>query len=114
MGARGLVRGILGAVFFGRGPRPDPDRLRLALAMVRNAAARAPRASRPGPLTAAAWLSWALGRSTHAAHYLDLVREIDPEYGLAALLSTIVGAGVLPEWTFVRRQTARARGRRTT
>lgn len=104
----------LGAVFLGRGPRPDPDRLRLALAVVRNAAARAPRASRPGPLTAAAWLSWALGRSTHAAHYLDLVREIDPEYGLAALLSTIVGAGVLPEWTFVRRQTARARGRRTT
>ncbi|WP_407358616.1 DUF4192 domain-containing protein [Microbacterium sp. LTA6] len=92
----------LGAVFLGRGPKPDPDRLRLALAIVRGAAARAPRASRPGPLTVAAWLSWALGRSSHAAHYIDLVREIDPEYGLAALLGSMISAAMLPEWAFQR------------
>ncbi|GAT74270.1 lipopolysaccharide biosynthesis protein [Microbacterium sp. HM58-2] len=92
----------VGSVFLGQGPAPDPDRLRLALAVVRLAASRAPRPSRRGPLTAAAWLSWALGRSTHAGHYLELVREIDPEYGLAALLETMIGAAALPEWAFRR------------
>ncbi|MFT4156689.1 MAG: DUF4192 family protein [Microbacterium sp.] len=99
---RGAIPEDLGSVFLGQGPTPDPDRLQLALSAVRLAAARAPRMARPAPLTAAAWLSWALGRSTHAEHYLQLVREIDPEYGLAALLSTIVGAGMLPDWTFRR------------
>jgi hypothetical protein len=92
----------LGEVFLGRGRTPDLDRLRSALSVVRLAAARAPRASRPAPLTAAAWLSWALGRSTHAGHYLELVREIDPEYGLAALLETMIGGAILPEWAFRR------------
>lgn len=98
----------LGGVFLGHGPSPDAERLRLALSVVRLAAARAPRALRPAPLTIAAWLSWALGHSTHAEHYLRLVRDIDPEYGLAALLGTIVGAGMLPEWAF-RRGPERAR-----
>lgn len=92
----------LGAVFLGTGPAPDTDRLRLALTLVRHAAAVAPRLSRRGPLTAAAWLSWALGRSSHAAHYLELVREIDPQYGLAALIRTLLDAAVLPEWAFRR------------
>ena len=97
-----VVPDDLGDVFLGRGPTPDPERLALALTLVRTAAARAPLASRPAPLTAAAWLSWALGRATHAAYYLDLVREIDPEYGLAALLETMMSAAVLPEWAFRR------------
>ncbi|MFK3676756.1 DUF4192 family protein [Microbacterium sp. NPDC090218] len=92
----------LGRLFLGQGPAPDTERLRLALAVVRAAAARAPRASRPAPLTAAAWLSWALGRSTHAGHYLDMVREIDPRYTLAALLETMIGGAILPEWAFHR------------
>ena len=92
----------LGEVFLGRGPRPDPDRLRVALTVVRNAAARAPRSSRPAPLTAAAWLSWALGRSTHAAHYLQQAVEIDPAYSLASLLTTMIDTAVLPEWAFRR------------
>ncbi|WP_435749160.1 DUF4192 family protein [Microbacterium sp. PMB16] len=97
-----MVPDDLGEVFLGRGASPDPDRLRLALSVVRTAAARAPRSRRPAPLTAAAWLSWALGRSTHAGHYLDLVRAIDPEYGLAALLGTMIGGAMLPEWAFRR------------
>ena len=103
---RTAVPDDLGEVFLGRGPRPDPDRLEQALAVVRAAAARAPRSSRPGPLTAAAWLSWALGRSSHAGRYLDMVGEIDPEYGLAQLLATMIGAAVLPEWAFRRGETA--------
>lgn len=90
----------LGDLFLGHGPRPDTDRLRLALTAARFAAARAPRRRRPGPLTAAAWLSWALGRSSHADAYLRLVREIDPTHRLAALLSTMLDAAMLPEWAF--------------
>lgn len=92
----------LGDVFLGRGPTPDPERLGIALSLVRTTAALAPRATRPALLTAAAWLSWALGRSSHAAQYLDLVREIDPDYGLAALLATMIDAAMLPEWAFRR------------
>ncbi|MCM3778077.1 DUF4192 family protein [Microbacterium hydrocarbonoxydans] len=103
---RTAVPDDLGEVFLGRGPRPDPDRLEQALTVVRAAATRAPRASRPGPLTAAAWLSWALGRSSHAGRYLDMVGEIDPEYSLAQLLATMIGAAVLPEWAFRRGESA--------
>lgn len=92
----------LGDVFLGRGAAPDADRLQFALGAVRTAAAQAPRAARVAPLTAAAWLSWALGRSTHAGRYLDAAREIDPDYGLAALLASMIDSAVLPEWTFRR------------
>lgn len=92
----------IGEIFLGQGPAPDADRLRFALDVVRLAAAGAPRSVRVAPLTAAGWLSWALGRSTHAATYLDQARAIDPDYGLAALLTTMIDAAVLPEWTFRR------------
>lgn len=92
----------LGRIFIGQGDAPDPDRLRVALTLVRNVAARAPRASRPAPLTVAAWLSWALGRSTHAARHLEAAYEIDPTYSMGRLLSTLIDAAVLPEWTFRR------------
>ena len=92
----------LGGVFLGRGTRPDIDRLTVALTIVRGAAARAPRSARPAPLTLAAWLSWALGRSSHAAHYLRLVSEIDPGYSLACLISSMIDAAVLPAWSFQR------------
>lgn len=90
----------LGGVFLGRGATPDVDRLQVALSVIRLATARAPRAAKPAPLTVAAWLSWAMGRSTHAGHYLRMVRAIDPAYGLAELLGTVVGAGMLPDWAF--------------
>lgn len=92
----------LGRMFIGQGDAPDPERLRIALELVRHAAARAPRASCPAPLTLAAWISWALGRATHAQRYLNAVCEIDPGYSLACLISTLMDAAVLPEWTFRR------------
>lgn len=93
----------IGRVFLGQGPAPDGERLRTALRTVRHAAARAPREARPGPFTVAAWLSWALGRATHAGRYLDLAREIDPSYTLALLLDSMISGAVLPEWAFRRR-----------
>ncbi|WP_431867274.1 DUF4192 domain-containing protein [Microbacterium paraoxydans] len=96
----------IGRVFLGRGPAPDGERLRAALHAVRHATALAPRAARPGPLTVAAWLSWALGRATHAGRYLDMAREIDPGYSLALLLDTMMCGAVLPEWAFHGRRGA--------
>lgn len=95
-----MVPDEVGQVFLGRGPTPDTDRLRGALSAMREAAARAPRPARPAPLTVAAWLSWALGRASHAGRYLEMVREIDPRYPLAALLETMIGGAMLPEWAF--------------
>ena len=51
-------------------------------------------------MAAAAWLSWALGRSTHAAHYLDQALATDSELTFAQLLRTVVDAGMLPDWSF--------------
>lgn len=97
-----------GDVFLGRGPRPDPDRLGIALLLTRNLAALAPRATRPGVLATAAWLAWALGRSTHTAHYLDLAAAIDPEHSLCRILRATIDAGILPEWAFQRAGTNEA------
>lgn len=88
----------VGEVFAGAGGRPDPDRLHRALAVVKQAASDAPRAARPGALVSCAWLSWALGRSTHAGEYLRLAREIDPGHRLAGLLLAMLDAAMMPEW----------------
>lgn len=93
----------IAATMWGEGPRPDAERLRRALALARRLAAVAPRASRPGPLAACAWLSWALGNSTHAGHHATAAREIDPSHGLAGIVLTLVAGAHLPEWTFEHR-----------
>ncbi|MGB4135391.1 MAG: DUF4192 family protein [Microbacterium sp.] len=92
----------IGDVFIGRAGRPDPTRLLRALDVVRAAAACAPRTVRPGALASAAWLAWALGRSTHAAEYLRMAREIDPDHNLTELLQTVLDAAVLPHWVLNR------------
>ncbi|MER7798617.1 DUF4192 family protein [Microbacterium sp. NPDC096154] len=98
----------------GEGAGVDPRRLERALELARRLAACAPRANRAGPLVAAAWLSWALGRSTHAAHYVGLVRELDPNHGLAGIVAAMISAGHLPEWVFDRSaRTARSRAKRS-
>ncbi|MFH8251543.1 DUF4192 family protein [Microbacterium sp. B2969] len=85
---------------WGEGERPDPERLETALRLARQAAAAAPTASRPGPLATCAWLSWALGRSTHAEKYATQACEIEPEHGLAEIVRSFVHAGHLPDWAF--------------
>lgn len=87
----------------GLGERPDPDRLHAALRRVRTVAALVPDEARVGPLVVAAWLSWALGRSTHAAEYIAQAQVIDPDHSMAALLATLVDSGALPEWAFEAR-----------
>ncbi len=87
---------------WGEGERPDITRLETALELVRHVAAAAPRAQRPGALAVCAWLSWALGRSTHAEHYAAAAREIEPAHGLSGIVLSFVAAGHLPDWAFHR------------
>jgi hypothetical protein len=90
----------LGERFCGEAPRPDPGRLVRARDVVRRVAAAAPTASRPGPLAAAAWISWALGGSTHAGWYAERALEIEPTHGLAQIVLSMCAASHLPEWAF--------------
>jgi hypothetical protein len=91
---------------WGEGDPPQVSRLETALALSRRTAALAPREAQPGALAMCAWLSWALGRSTHAAAYAERACEIEPEHGLSQIVLSFVHAGHLPDWAF-RRASAR-------
>jgi hypothetical protein len=93
----------LASVMWGEGPRPDAERLERAVALTRHVAALAPRKQRAGALATCAWLSWALGRSSHADRYAELAHEIDAQLGLADIVRSFVTAGHLPDWAFRRR-----------
>jgi len=90
----------LASVLWGEGPRPDPARLEDALWLCRHVAAMSPQHVQAGALAVCAWLSWALGRSTHADIYAAMAYESDPEHGLAAIVRSFVAAGHLPDWAF--------------
>ncbi|MCR2794286.1 DUF4192 domain-containing protein [Microbacterium sp. zg.Y625] len=90
----------LAMTMWGDGPRPDPVRLTRALDLTRRLAALAPRAARPGALATCAWLSWALGRSTHADRYARMAADLDPGHGLTQIVRAFVAAGHLPDWAF--------------
>ena len=92
---------------WGDGDRPDVERLERALTLARHVAAEAPRTSRPGPMAMCAWLSWALGRSTHADRYAAEACAIEPEHGLGEIVRSFVHAGHLPDWAFRRSSGAR-------
>ncbi|GAB2461743.1 hypothetical protein HD599_001011 [Conyzicola lurida] len=47
-----------------------------------------------------AWLNWALGRSSVAHRFVVAAAEIDDEYGLVEIISTMLDRGFLPEWAF--------------
>lgn len=95
----------LAARMWGEGVAPDPARLQQALQLVRHVAAVASRRERPGALAMCAWLSWAVGLSTHADRYAEQAQRIDPEHGLSHIVRSFVAAGHLPDWAFRRRVT---------
>ncbi len=90
----------LASFMWGEGPRPVAARLETALALVRTVAALVPKAQRPGPLAVCAWLSWALGRSSHAERYAGMALSIDRRHGLADIVRSFVQSGHLPDWAF--------------
>ena len=90
----------LGDRMLGIGPRPDLARVNRGIDLLRRFLDAATDDLRPAPLCMLAWLSWAIGRSTHAAEYIEQALAIDPDYGMATLLASILDAGLLPEWAF--------------
>lgn len=88
------------ALFWGEGPRPDPERIEAAIELLIELLARAPRRCKPPALCMVAWLNWALGRSSRAAVFIEMAQAIDPGYGLAEILETMLAIGRLPEWAF--------------
>ena len=84
----------------GEGPAPSPDRLRAALRRVRHLAACTSGRDRAAPLGCAAWISWALGMSTHAASYANKALRAHPGHGLAQIVATLCANGHLPLWAF--------------
>ncbi|GAA5201717.1 DUF4192 family protein [Microbacterium jejuense] len=87
---------------WGDGEPPSPARLDVALQLVRAVASSAPHEALAGPLAMCAWLSWALGRSTHAGEYAQRACDVDPDHGLAQIVLSFVRAGHLPDWAFRR------------
>lgn len=90
----------LAAIMWGDAPRPDAARLSAALTTVRHLTALTPQPVRAGLLASAAWLSWALGRSTHAADYARQALAIDPSHGLAEIVASFIQASHLPSCAF--------------
>ena len=88
------------ALMLGRGPRPDPERLRSGTAIAAALAARAPRRHRVVLLAMLAWLHWASGRSSAAAEALQAADAIDPAYGFSDILRTMIFNGMMAEWVF--------------
>lgn len=107
------ARFLVAPLMWGDGPRPNVARVLAAIALVKALAARAPRSMRPPLLCQLAWFSWALGRSSLAGRFVEEAERIDPHYGLAELLRSMLGAGHLPEWAFAIPDSARARTERT-
>ena len=83
-----------------RQERPDVDRIRMAITLLRTVVAMAPRSARPAPLCMLAWLSWALGSGSVAGFFVDQALAIDPQYSMATLLEVLLASGHLPEWAF--------------
>jgi Domain of unknown function (DUF4192) len=88
------------ALLSGEGPRPDPERIALGIEVLKAAVARAPKSASAAPLSALAWLNWALGRGSVAGIFVDRALKADPGYGMAQLIAVMVQSGRLPEWAF--------------
>ncbi|MEO8908168.1 MAG: DUF4192 domain-containing protein [Microbacteriaceae bacterium] len=82
--------------------QPDPDRIATAIELLGHLAACAPKSLRAPLLTMLAWLHWALGSGSTAGLFIEQARAIDPRYGLAELLDSMLQNGMLPEWAFDR------------
>lgn len=94
------VAELAAELILGRGPAPDRERVEAAIALLTALIARADDGMRPAPLCMLAWLTWARGRGSAAGKHVDEVRAIDPEYGMAQLLDTMLNAAALPDWIF--------------
>jgi hypothetical protein len=89
-------------IMLGHGPRPDLDRMVRGIEILRTLASRVSGRQRLPLLCMLGWLNWALGRGSLAARYVEAAAAIDPEYGMAEVLGTLLHSGMQPEWMFER------------
>lgn len=87
-------------IYVGEGERPEPQRLEAALTACLFTAAHVTGREHAALLAAAAWLSWARGRSTRAGHYLDHAAQADPGLTIVDTLRPMLEVGMLPAWAF--------------
>jgi hypothetical protein len=73
--------------------RPDFDKLRNVIDVMRRAASVAPPFLRSGPLSVAAWLSWIMGNGTHASDYAQLALDFEPDHGLSGVIKEMAANG---------------------
>lgn len=90
----------LGELMMGVGPRPDPRRIEVGIALLLELTSQAEDARRPPLLCMLAWLNWALGHGSQAGLHLDEALAIAPSYSMAQLLHSMTKTGILPEWAF--------------
>jgi hypothetical protein len=95
------VESTSGKMMMGIGSRPDVGRIERGIDILLAVVSRADDPDRPAPLCMLAWLTWALGLTSHAHRYVQEALNIEPGYGLAELLSAVFNHGLLPEWAFV-------------
>jgi hypothetical protein len=81
-------------------PRPNPERLRAAIRVLRYSTPRLPRRAQTPLITMLAWAHWSLGSGTLAGRWVARARALDPAYGLAELLDRMLQAGRLPDWAW--------------
>lgn len=84
----------------GAAPHPDPERIARAITLMMRLTALAADDIAHVGLTVLGWLHWSRGRGSIAARFVDRARALDPGYGLADLLQTALGRGLLANWMY--------------
>lgn len=80
--------------------RPDPDRLRRSIRLLKSICARTRPDDRAPVLTLISWCYWALGLGSFAGAWQRDALEVDGTYGLAIILGMMLDAGTIPDWAF--------------
>jgi hypothetical protein len=101
---------FIGDLMLGIGPRPNPGRVDAAIELLRRLTPLLDEPQQLAPLCMLTWLNWALGHGSAAGDYLDRAVAIDPKYGMAEVLGTMLGNGIMAEWAFDVPSPGTARG----
>lgn len=80
--------------------RPDPDRLRRSIRLLKSVCARSRPDDRAPALTLISWCYWALGLGSFAGAWQRDALDVDGTYGLALILGMMLDAGTIPDWAF--------------
>ena len=87
--------------------RPSLDRCTNAIAALLRAAANVDLDLRAGLLCMAAWLNWAIGRSSAAHALIAQGVLVDPSHRMMQIVEVLVDSGRVPEWMFSRHEDER-------